>query len=122
MPSAPARKSVPQARPRQSSLLKAVIASLAGFTAVGAIAALAAVIGSRTERPAAPPPPAASSSASSERTTSIIIASPNRDDCQRYEFDNVTGGIQENGVGECGKSSGGRGTRVQAISKGFRTH
>ena len=120
MPSASLRKSAPQARARQSSVFKAVVASLAGFTAVAAIAAVAAVVGSRTTAPTAPTP-AAPAVVNAERTTSIVVASPNHDDCQRYQVDNVTGGVKETGMGECGKGGSGQGTRVQAIAKGFRS-
>jgi hypothetical protein len=66
-----------------------------------------------------PEVPTVSSIARDENPITIIIASPNHNDCRRYQLDKTAGAINEKGTGDC-DSDASRGTRVEAIAKGFR--
>lgn len=52
-------------------------------------------------------------------TGSIVVSMPNRDECLHYQWDNVTGKLENRGAVDCGAVAEGEG-RIEAISRAFR--
>jgi hypothetical protein len=101
------------AKSRWRAALKATLASVTGI----AVAALFGLL-VYCERPQ----PAATLSAAvvDDGSVSIIYPLANGIDCHKVQMDGVTGHIKDNGTSDCGAVPHGQGTRLGAISKGFR--
>jgi hypothetical protein len=65
-------------------------------------------------------PPEKSSSAQDQYVGSIVISSANHNECHQYRLDNATNKIQDSDKSECIRTGNGQGTRLEAISNGFR--
>jgi cytoskeletal protein RodZ len=65
-------------------------------------------------------PPENSSSARDQYVGSIVISSANHNECRQYRLDNATNKIQDDDKNECTRIGNGQGTRLEAISNGFR--
>jgi hypothetical protein len=102
-------------------------AALLTALAVGAISLLAVAYGlrlplslARFAPKAETEPLAVSSIAGGEHSTTIIVATPNSNDCRRYQLDVTTGLRNDQGTGNCAGDAGKGPTRLEAISKSFR--
>ena len=102
------------AKSKRKGTLGSVIVATTAFMAVMAVGGLMYVAGSK-EAPKVTPPTAANYSGS------IVISLPNRADCRQYQLNNKTGDLKDEGDSDCSKRpSENQGTRVEAISNGFR--
>jgi hypothetical protein len=53
---------------------------------------------------------------------SILITSAGQATCRRLKFDNVTGSIKDEGIGQCTDSSLGEAERLGQVSQSFVSH
>jgi hypothetical protein len=100
----------------------------AGFlvaTAVGAMAVLAAGLRlplvARLSPNAESEPSAVASIVDGDRPTTIIVATPNSNDCRRYQLNVTTGVRNDQRSTNCAGDADKGPTRLEAISKSFRS-
>jgi hypothetical protein len=105
--------------------------ALQGAIAVFLFAAIVAAAVAASAYFGRPPQPVASGTQSTTVSSikrgddpiTVIISSPNRNDCHRYQLNNKPGAINDRGTSDCLRDpdeGSGQGTRIEAISKGFR--
>jgi hypothetical protein len=121
MRSTPARK-VPQKPGSRRRPLRIIVVGSLSFMAVASAFAMRSFIAQPQPAAIREPDPAAVSSIANERNrTLIVVTAPNRNECHRYQLNQVTGAMSDKGTSDCANDAGGgQDSRIEAISRGFR--